>query len=328
VPAVFADESSNVGTSLSCGYWSMREENNSLNSTDQTAIEHFIDHLWMERGLSDNTLNAYRTDLQGFSRWLSQNGGGVLLEVDRQQLLSYLASRVHEGARPRTTARLISSMKRFYQYWIREQRLDTDPSDKIEPPKLGRSLPQALTEAEVEALLMAPDTKDPLGIRDRAMLELMYATGVRVSELVSLKITEVNLRQGVLRTQGKGSKERLVPMGEEAANWLIRYQQEARSALLKGTVHEALFVTRRKEAMTRQAFWYLIKRYASAAGIRKPLSPHTIRHCFATHLLNHGADLRAVQMLLGHSDLSTTQIYTHVATERLKNLHAQHHPRG
>jgi integrase/recombinase XerD len=180
----------------------------------------------------------------------------------------------------------------------------------------------------VEALLQAPDTKQPLGIRDRAMLELMYATGVRVSELVSLKLTEVNLRQGVLRTQGKGSKERLVPMGEEAANWLMRYQQEVRPELLKGMAHQALFVTRRREAMTRQAFWYLIKRYAKAAGIRKPLSPHTIRHCFATHLLNHGADLRAVQMLLGHSDLSTTQIYTHVAKERLKNIHAQHHPRG
>ena len=211
-------------------------------------------------------------------------------------------------------------MKRFYQHWIREQKLSTDPSDKIEPPKLGRSLPQALTEAEVEALLLAPDTHEPLGIRDRAMLELMYATGVRVSELVNLKLTEVNQRQGVLRTQGKGRKERLVPMGEEAANWLQRYQQEARPELLKGMAHDALFVTRRKEAMTRQAFWYLIKRYAKAAGIRK--------HCFATHLLNHGADLRAVQMLLGHSDLSTTQIYTHVAKERLKNIHAQHHPRG
>jgi integrase/recombinase XerD len=306
----------------------MSEDNVSLDQADQTAIEHFIDHLWMERGLSDNTLNAYRTDLQGFARWLSSNESATLLQADRQQLLAYLSTRVQAGARPRTTARLISSMKRFYQYWIREKRITTDPSDKIEPPKLGRSLPHALTEAEVEALLQAPDTKQPLGIRDRAMLELMYATGVRVSELVSLKLTEVNLRQGVLRTQGKGSKERLVPMGEEAANWLMRYQQEVRPELLKGMAHQALFVTRRREAMTRQAFWYLIKRYAKAAGIRKPLSPHTIRHCFATHLLNHGADLRAVQMLLGHSDLSTTQIYTHVAKERLKNIHAQHHPRG
>jgi integrase/recombinase XerD len=306
----------------------MSENNASLDQANQTAIEYFIDHLWMERGLSDNTLNAYRTDLQGFARWLFSREGIVMLQADRQQLLAYLSARVQDGARPRTTARLISSIKRFYQYWIREKRITTDPSEKIEPPKLGRSLPHALTEAEVEALLQAPDTKQPLGIRDRAMLELMYATGVRVSELVTLKLTEINQRQGVLRTQGKGSKERLVPMGEEAANWLMRYQQEVRPELLKGMAHQALFVTRRREAMTRQAFWYLIKRYAKAAGISKPLSPHTIRHCFATHLLNHGADLRAVQMLLGHSDLSTTQIYTHVAKERLKNIHAQHHPRG
>jgi len=299
-----------------------------LHDKDQSAIERFIDHLWMERGLSDNTLNAYRTDLQGLARWLTAKEGSALLEVERRQLLAYLAARVQEGARPRTTARLISSIKRFYQYWVRETTLSTDPSDRIEPPKLGRSLPHALSEAEVEALLLAPDIKDPLGVRDRAMLELMYATGVRVSELVGLKTSEVNLRQGVLRTRGKGSKERLVPMGEEAAHWLHRYQDEVRPELLKGLAHEALFVTRRRGAMTRQAFWYLIKRYASQAGIRKPLSPHTIRHCFATHLLNHGADLRAVQMLLGHSDLSTTQIYTHVAKERLKNLHARHHPRG
>jgi len=299
-----------------------------VNSADQTAIESFIDNLWMERGLSDNTLNAYRTDLQGLARWLTEKEHISLLDADRQQLLAYLSSRVQQGARPRTTARLISSMRRFYQYWVREKRLTADPSDKIEAPKLGRSLPHALTEAEVVALLSAPDTNQTLGIRDRAMLELMYATGLRVSELVGLKLTEINQRQGVLRTQGKGSKERLVPMGEEAAYWLARYQEEVRPELLKGMAHETLFVTRRKAAMTRQAFWYLIKRYAQQAGIRKPLSPHTIRHCFATHLLNHGADLRAVQMLLGHSDLSTTQIYTHVAKERLKNIHAQHHPRG
>ncbi|KPJ90799.1 MAG: recombinase XerD [Gammaproteobacteria bacterium SG8_11] len=299
-----------------------------MNSADQTAIESFIDNLWMERGLSDNTLNAYRTDLQGLARWLTEKEHISLLDADRQQLLAYLSSRVQQGARPRTTARLISSMRRFYQYWVREKRLTADPSDKIEAPKLGRSLPHALTEAEVVALLSAPDTNQTLGIRDRAMLELMYATGLRVSELVGLKLTEINQRQGVLRTQGKGSKERLVPMGEEAAYWLARYQEEVRPELLKGMAHETLFVTRRKAAMTRQAFWYLIKRYAQQAGIRKPLSPHTIRHCFATHLLNHGADLRAVQMLLGHSDLSTTQIYTHVAKERLKNIHAQHHPRG
>ena len=306
----------------------MNEPKTSLGVANESAIESFTDNLWMERGLSDNTLDAYRTDLQGLARWLVSKGAGSLLEVERQQLLAYLASRVQEGARPRTTARLISSMKRFYQYWVREKKLATDPSDRIEAPKLGRGLPQALTEAEVEALLLAPDVKDPIGIRDRAMLELMYATGVRVSELVGLKLTEVNQRQNVLRTHGKGNKERLVPMGEEAAQWLLRYQQEVRPDLMKGMAHEALFVTRRKDAMSRQAFWYLVKRYANQAGINKPLSPHTIRHCFATHLLNHGADLRAVQMLLGHSDLSTTQIYTHVAKERLKNLHAQHHPRG
>ncbi len=306
----------------------MSGDNSPLSEADQTAIERFIDHLWMERGLSDNTLNAYRTDLHGLARWLSAIKRNALLDADRSQLLAYLSARVQEGARPRTTARLISSVKRFYQYWVREQRIADDPSDRIEPPKLGRSLPHALTEDEVEALLLAPDIQEPLGIRDRAMLELMYATGVRVSELVGLKTIEVNLRQGVLRTRGKGGKERLVPMGEEAANWLLRYQQEVRPELLKGLAQEALFVTRRKEAMTRQAFWYLIKRYARRAGISKPLSPHTIRHCFATHLLNHGADLRAVQMLLGHADLSTTQIYTHVAKERLKKLHARHHPRG
>jgi integrase/recombinase XerD len=299
-----------------------------VNSADQTIIENFIDNLWMERGLSDNTLNAYRTDLQGLARWLAEKEDTSLLEADRQQLLAYLSVRVQQGARPRTTARFISSMRQFYQYWVREKRLSNDPSDKIEAPKLGRSLPHALTEAEVVALLSAPDTKQPLGVRDRAMLELMYATGLRVSELVGLKLTEVNRRQGVIRTRGKGGKERLVPMGEEAAHWLTHYQEEVRPDLLKGEAHEALFVTRRKETMTRQAFWYLIKRYASQAGISKPLSPHTIRHCFATHLLNHGADLRAVQMLLGHNDLSTTQIYTHVAKERLKNIHAQHHPRG
>lgn len=306
----------------------MNELKTPLDEADDVAIENFADNLWMERGLSDNTLQAYRTDLQGLASWLEANGAGNLLAAERPQLLAYLAARVKEGARPRTTARLISSMKRFYQYCVREQKLAVDPSDRIETPKLGRGLPKALTEAEVEALLQAPDTKDPLGIRDRAMLELMYATGLRVSELVTLKLTEVNQRQNVLRTHGKGSKERLVPLGEEAALWLMRYQEDVRPELLKGLAHETLFVTRRKQAMTRQAFWYLVKRYAKQAGIHKPLSPHTIRHCFATHLLNHGADLRAVQMLLGHSDLSTTQIYTHVAQERLKNLHAQHHPRG
>jgi len=306
----------------------MKEVNSPLSEANDKVIEAFTDNLWMERGLSDNTLQAYRTDLVGLARWLTVNGAGGLLDAQRPLLLEYLACRVKEGARPRTTARLISTIKRFYQYCVREQKLIHDPSDRIEAPKLGRGLPKALTETEVEALLSAPNINDPLGIRDRTMLELMYATGLRVSELVALKLSEVNQRQNVLRTQGKGSKERLVPMGEEAAQWLLRYQEDVRPELLKGMAHEVLFVTRRKESMTRQAFWYIVKRYAKQAGIHKPLSPHTIRHCFATHLLNHGADLRAVQMLLGHSDLSTTQIYTHVAKERLKNLHARHHPRG
>lgn len=306
----------------------MNEERVPIAPQDEQTIEAFIDNLWMERGLSDNTLNAYRADLQGLARWLAITTDNTLLAVDRHQLLVYLSSRVEQGARPRTTARLISSMKRFYQYCVREKKLNSDPSDRIESPKLGRSLPHALTETEVEALLLSPDIKQSAGIRDRAMLELMYATGVRVSELVNLKLTEVNLRQGVLRTQGKGSKERLVPLGEEAAVWLVRYLEQVRPQWLKGLATDALFITLRKKAMTRQAFWHLIKRYAKQAGINKHISPHTIRHCFATHLLNHGADLRAVQMLLGHSDLSTTQIYTHVAKERLKNLHAEHHPRG
>lgn len=306
----------------------MSSQRNSISPVDQDYIELFIDTLWMERGLSDNTLNAYRTDLQGLAHWLNKKTKNDLLSVEREQLLAYLSSRVQQGAKPRTTARLISSIRRFYQYWIREKKLEIDPSDRIETPKLGRSLPHALTEAEVESLLLAPNTDDLIGLRDRAMLELLYATGLRVSELVNLKLTEINLRQGVVRTQGKGGKDRLVPMGEEASSWLTEYINEARAELLKGLTHKALFMTRRREAMTRQAFWYLIKRYATLAGIKKKLSPHTIRHSFATHLLNHGADLRSVQMLLGHSDLSTTQIYTHVAQERLKNLHAQHHPRG
>jgi integrase/recombinase XerD len=306
----------------------MKASAESISPADQQDIESFVDSLWMERGLSDNTLNAYRTDLHGLAYWLKKEHGTRLMDAERSQLLDYLSQRVHGGAKPRTTARLISSIRRFYQYWIREKRLASDPSDRIESPKLGRSLPQALTEQEVEALLAAPDPRDVLGARDRTMLELMYASGLRVSELVNLKLSEINLRQGVLRTQGKGGKERLVPVGEEAVVWMERYLSESRGDLLKGATREALFVTRRREAMTRQAFWHLIKRYAKQAGIHKHLSPHTLRHSFATHLLNHGADLRSVQMLLGHSDLSTTQIYTHVAKERLKSLHAQHHPRG
>lgn len=302
--------------------------NAAMKIESDAVVEAFLDALWMERGLSDNTLSAYRTDLEAVSQWLRHQHGKDLLQVRRDELLQYLAIKVQQGAKPRTTARLISSLRSFYQYWIREKRLQQDPSDGIAPPKLGRDLPQALSEDEVEALLMAPDVLDPIGIRDRSMLEILYATGLRVSELVNLTQSAVNFRQGVVRTMGKGSKERLIPVGDQSLQWLSRYCTEVRPDLLKGSSSDVLYLTRRRAGMSRQAFWYLIKRYAKQIGIHKHLSPHTLRHCFATHLLNHGADLRSVQMLLGHSDLSTTQIYTHVARERLKNLHAQHHPRG
>jgi integrase/recombinase XerD len=299
----------------------------SVSGEDQRIIETFIDALWMERGLSDQTLIAYRTDLAGFSAWLVPRDIG-LLGVSRNHLLEYLAFRVQAGARPRTTARLLSTLRRFYQHFVREGRLRADPSARIDAPKLGRSLPESLTEEEVDRLLRAPDADTVLGMRDRTMLEVLYATGLRVSELVGLGLDQVNLRQGVVRIVGKGNKERLIPMGEEAMAWIERYLHESRPELVRGRQGSFLFPTRRGEVMTRQAFWHLIKRYAQLAGITKHLSPHTLRHAFATHLLNHGADLRVVQMLLGHSDLSTTQIYTHVARERLKGLHEQHHPRG
>jgi integrase/recombinase XerD len=294
---------------------------------DARLIEYFADALWMERGLSVNTLSAYRSDLAAFAAWLNQQCT-ALLDAQRSQLLSYLALRVQQGMRPRTTARLLSSLRRFYRYLVREGRLAEDPSARIDAPKLGRALPKSLTETEVESLLAVPSIDDPLGQRDRTMLEVLYASGLRVSELVGLTLDQVNLRQGVVRVVGKGNKERLVPLGEEAVSWLERYLVEARHDLVRGRLNDALFPTRRGAAMSRQAFWQLIKRYAKQAGIDKPLSPHTLRHAFATHLLNHGADLRVVQLLLGHSDLSTTQIYTHVARERLKDLHARHHPRG
>ena len=295
---------------------------------DTSEIDRFLDALWMERGLSRNTLAAYRRDLTGFGRWLAEHRQCPMLAAQRSDLLAYMADRVADEAKPRTTARLLSSLRRFYQQAVREGDLQEDPSDRIEAPRVGRSLPTSLTEADVESLINAPDVDTVIGLRDRAMLELLYATGLRVSELVDLRVLQINLRQGVVRTLGKGSKERLVPMGEVAAEWLERYQQTARPELMKGRECEQLFVTQRGAGMTRQAFWYLIKKHAQGAGIVKSLSPHTLRHSFATHLLNHGADLRVVQMLLGHSDLSTTQIYTHVARERLKGLHAQHHPRG
>jgi len=291
------------------------------------AIEQFLDAQWMERGLSENTLAAYRNDLNGLAAWLSGRGGG-LVAARREDLLGYLSERVINGARPRTTARLLSSLRRFYRYLVREGRLSADPTVRIDSPRIGRPLPDSLSEEEIEILLDAPAVDEALGMRDRAMLELLYACGLRVSELVNLTMEQIDLTQGVVRLMGKGSKERLVPLGEEAVDWLQRYIAQSRPELAAGASARALFITRRGKAMTRQAFWYRLRHYAVKSGINKTLSPHTLRHAFATHLLNHGADLRVVQMLLGHSDLSTTQIYTHVARERLKELHARHHPRG
>ncbi len=280
----------------------------------------------MERGLSDNTLAAYRTDLRNLARWLGNNK--TLLAAKREDLLGYLSWCAAQGRSPRSSARSLSALRRFYRYQVREGRLKEDPSARIDAPKLGHQLPVSLTEKEVERLLESPDTETLLGLRDRAMLELLYATGLRVSELVNLRFEQLNLRQGLVRVTGKGHKERLVPLGEQAVEWLQRYLEEARPELSQGTLSSELFLTRRGGAPSRQAFWYALRRCCRVARIDKHLSPHTLRHAFATHLLNHGADLRVVQMLLGHSDLSTTQIYTHVARERLKQLHGEHHPRG
>ncbi|MCF6322756.1 MAG: site-specific tyrosine recombinase XerD [Gammaproteobacteria bacterium] len=300
---------------------------NVLSEQDSSLIDRFLDALWMERGLSKNTLAAYRSDLKKLALWLASSKNS-LMTVGRNDLLAYLAYCVSKGMHARSSARILSTMRRLYQYLVREGELNEDPSAQIESPKLGRPLPKTLTEDEVERLLNAPDVTTYLGLRDRAMLEVLYATGLRVSELVELDTARVSLSQGVVRVIGKGSKERLVPLGEEALEWIEQYQAEVRPDLLKGKISSALFVTRRGGSMTRQAFWYLIKRHALDVGINKPLSPHVMRHAFASHLLNHGADLRVLQMLLGHSDLSTTQIYTHIARERLKEMHAAHHPRG
>lgn len=298
-------------------------------SSADDILDRFCDALWLEQGLARNTLSSYRGDLVQFAAWLSKHGKKSLIESDRADIQSYLAVRIlHDHAKPRTTARLLSSMKRFYQYGLREGKIQIDPTLQIAAPKLSRLLPKSLSEADVEALLHAPDVEAPLGLRDRAMLETLYASGLRVSELIGLKVVQVSLDMAVVKTLGKGAKERLVPIGEQALDWLTRYLREARPALLSGKSSDAMFVTARASAMSRQAFWYLIKRHAGIAGIDKPLSPHTLRHAFATHLINHGADLRVVQLLLGHADISTTQIYTHVARERLKQLHAKHHPRG
>ncbi|HEV2332458.1 MAG TPA: site-specific tyrosine recombinase XerD [Gammaproteobacteria bacterium] len=293
----------------------------------QPEVERFLDSMWSERGLSENTLAAYRADLSGLARWLDSQSVELML-AQREHLLAFLAWRVQQGARPRSTARQLSSIRRFYRHMLREGRIAEDPTTRIDMPKLGRPLPKSLSEGEVESLLRAPDVAEPLGIRDRAMLELLYATGLRVSELVSVRISQVNLKQGVVRVVGKGNRERLVPLGEEAQKWIEKFLTDARLDILGGRQSDFLFPTRRSDYMTRQAFWHIIKRYAEQASISATLSPHTLRHAFATHLLNHGADLRVVQMLLGHSDVSTTQIYTHVARERLKDVHSKHHPRG
>ncbi|MEW6414266.1 MAG: site-specific tyrosine recombinase XerD [Pseudomonadota bacterium] len=291
-------------------------------------IDRFCDHLWLEDGLAPLTLAAYRRDLAGFAGWLARERGRPLDAAQAGDFEAYLAWRFARHTRPRSAARYTSALKRFYRYLLRENLIAADPTLNLDSPKLPRSLPKTLSEDDVERLLHSADTATPLGLRDRAMLETLYATGLRVSELVGLGLTAVNLGDGVLRVTGKGSKDRLVPLGEEAVDWLRRYLAGARPVLLGARLSDAVFVTGRGEGMTRQAFWHLIKRRAAAAGITRPLSPHTLRHAFATHLLNHGADLRVVQMLLGHSDISTTQIYTHVARERMKQLHAQHHPRG
>ena len=297
----------------------------------QTEVPHylqpFLDSLWLESGLSKHTVSAYRTDLLAFSSWLAESDIN-LATATRQDILRFQSIRMREGRKVRSEARLLSSLRRFYRYLCREDIRDSDPTAQIESPRLGKPLPNSLTEDEVENLLEQPNIDVPLGLRDRTMLEVLYATGLRVTELVSLTIEQLNMRQGLVRCVGKGNKERLVPLGEVALDWLQDYLLESRPVILNGRVSDDLFPTQRGKGMTRQAFWYLIKRYASLAEIEKELSPHTLRHAFATHLLNHGADLRIVQLLLGHSDLSTTQIYTHVAKERLKGIHSEHHPRG
>jgi len=297
----------------------------------QEAIDRFADALWLEDGLSANTLAAYRRDLAQFSHWLSEHQGLVLLQTQEHHLQAYFAAR-HAQSKATSANRRLTVFRRFFHWALRESLVRVDPTLKLLAAKQALRVPKTLSEAQVEALLAAPDTNDPLGLRDRAMLELMYASGLRVSELVGLKTLHVSLNESVLRVLGKGSKERLVPYGQIAGEWLTHYLQQARPELLQGRQSEALFVTsagpKAGTGMSRVMFWNLVKRYAVQAGITAPLSPHTLRHAFATHLLNHGADLRAVQMLLGHADISTTTIYTHVARERLKTLHAQHHPRG
>ena len=293
-----------------------------------TLVNQFLDALWLERGLSENTLSAYRSDLQQFAQWLVEQQLDAT-KVEMQHIQSYLAHCHQKSYTSRTNARILSVLKRFYRWLLRENLITTDPTLEVSAPKLSKSLPVSLSEADVERLLQAPDVSKPLGLRDRVLLEMVYATGLRVSELVKLTLQQLDRRQGLVRIVGKGGKERIVPVGELALEWLNRYFDESRSLLLQGKgSSDYVFVTQRGGGITRQAFWYIIKNYAKIADIQVSISPHTLRHAFATHLLNNGADLRAVQMLLGHSDLSTTQIYTHLARARLQEFHEEHHPRG
>ncbi|MDX1692346.1 MAG: site-specific tyrosine recombinase XerD [Ketobacteraceae bacterium] len=298
---------------------------------DDQLVATFIDACWLEKGLSQHSLDAYRRDLLAFVRWLVMSGpeqAPLLLNAREADVQAYLSYRQQSGFNRRSTARSLSALRGFYRYLVRTGQLVEDPTARVEQVKLGKPLPKSLSEEEVEALLQAPDLTEAIGVRDRTMLELLYACGLRVSELVSLETYQINYRQGVIRLMGKGRKERLVPMGEEALHWFSRYLREARPELLKSPDSQVLFPSSRGGFMTRQTFWHRIKRYVTIAGINKAVSPHTLRHAFATHLLNHGADLRVVQLLLGHSDLSTTQIYTHIARQRLQSLHQAHHPRG
>ncbi|MEP6483211.1 MAG: site-specific tyrosine recombinase XerD [Rudaea sp.] len=305
-----------------------------LAEPDRAAIDAFLERIWSEQGLADNTLASYRQDLESLARWLNASGGS-LDRCARELLYRYLSQRMQKGGRTgkgftaRSNARLLSTLRHFYRTRMRIGAITEDPTLLLDAPKLPRSLPKALSEAQVDALIGAPDVSTPLGLRDRAMFELIYATGLRVSELVGIRTEQLNLRQGVARVTGKGGKERLVPLGEQAQDWIEKYYSDSRPVLLRGAAVDAVFVSNRRAAMTRQMFWVTVKRHAQKAGIdTKRISPHVLRHCFATHLLNHGADLRALQMLLGHSSLSTTQIYTFVAREGLKRLHEKHHPRG
>lgn len=306
-----------------------RRTKEAVRAADAAILERFGDAIWLEDGLGEKTRQAYQSDLERLAAWLmKQPGQPMLTDVNRSHLLGWISSGLAEGFKTSTAARRLSGLRRFYRYLLREKLIKEDPTLRIDSPRLPQKLPDSLSEDDVEQLLMEPDPDLPIELRDKAMMEILYGCGLRVSELVALTVDEVNLRQGVIRIIGKGNKERLVPLGEEAVDWLIRYMRQGRAELLKGRPCDALFPGNRPAAMTRQTFWYRIRHYAQRAGIRKHLSPHTLRHAFATHLLNHGADLRVVQMLLGHSDLSTTQIYTHVARQRLQSLHQSHHPRG